>query len=146
MEENNKAYNYAMFLLNIRLRTEGELRERLNAKRYSLNAIIDVIQQLKDQHYIDDQRFAEVFLENLKKYKYWGYYGIKKKMMEKKLPMSVIEDVLSAGLSEEEELGIAKKYFSKEKMVIRNQEEKAKVARKLAAKGFRGSVISKLVF
>ncbi|MCX6797476.1 MAG: RecX family transcriptional regulator, partial [Candidatus Doudnabacteria bacterium] len=120
----NKAYEYAVFLLGIRLRTEGELREKLRIKparggsafggNYNDKAINEVIQRLKDQHYIDDQRYAEIFLDNLKKYKSWGYYGIKKKMMEKRLPANIIENVLSEGLSEEEELKIAERYLKKQ--------------------------------
>lgn len=148
-EENahlNKTYDYAVFLLGIRLRTEGELREKMRLKRYNAETIDSVINQLKEQHYIDDQRFAEVFLENLKKYKSWGYYGIKKKMMEKKLPASIIEQVLSEGLSEEEELKIARRFFKNHEYGIMNYVEKQKAAQRLAAKGFRSGVISKIIF
>lgn len=165
-DEISNGMNYAMFLLNIRLRTEGELRGKLKAKSYKftqhrseasgagLKIIDDVIRRLKDRHYIDDQRYAEVFLENLKKYKSWGYYGVKKKLMEKKLPMPIIENVLSEGLSEEEELEIAKRFIKKaNSLPLRgraeggvSREQRTKLARKLAAKGFRGSVVAKLVF
>jgi len=146
MEENQKAYDYAMFLLNLRLRTEGELREKMRSKKYESGVVDEVIKRLKDLHYIDDQRFAEVYLENLKKYKSWGFYGIKKKLMEKRLPMPLIESVLSEGFSEEEELEVAKKFIKKYEVRSKNQDEKAKAARKLAAKGFRGSVVGKMLF
>jgi regulatory protein len=141
----NKAYDYAMFLLNIRLRTEGELRGKMREKGYKGEAVEEVMAQLKDAHYVNDRRFAEVYLENLKKYKSWGYFGIKKKFMEKKLPMDIIESVLAEGMTEEEELEIAKRFIKKYEVRSKNQAEKAKAARKLAAKGFRGSVISQLV-
>ena len=169
--QSNKAYEYAMFLLNIRLRTEGELREKLRIKNYELGIITEVINQLTEQHYIDDQRFAEVYLENLKKYKSWGYFGVKKKLMEKKLPTNIIDKVLLEGMSEEDELEIAKRFLKKLEVGIKprkagsapggNYEEKPqneittssdsygarqKLAKKLASKGFRTSVISKLVF
>lgn len=144
--QQNKAYDYAMFLLGIRLRTEGEIREKLKAKKYNVETIDNVISRLKENRYIEDQRFAEVFLENLKKYKFWGYYGIKKKMLEKKLPMPIIESVLSGGLSEGDELEIAKRFFKNHELGIRNYEEKQKLVAKLAARGFRSSVISKLIF
>ena len=146
MEENQKAYDYAMFLLNLRLRTEGELREKMRSKKYESGVVDEVIKRLKDLHYIDDQRFAEVYLENLKKYKSWGFYGIKKKLMEKRLPMPLIESVLSEGFSEEEELEVAKKFIKKYEVRSKKKDEKAKAARKLAAKGFRGSVVGKMLF
>lgn len=164
-EENNKAYDYAMFLLNIRLRTEGELREKMKGKKYNAGVVEVVMSKLKESRYIDDQRFAEVYLENLKKYKNWGYYGIKKKLIEKRLPSEIIESVLSAGLSEEAEVEIAKKFIKKENSLplpvrrslgeggrgrvkggVMIREEKSRLARKLAAKGFRSSVVSKLIF
>jgi SOS response regulatory protein OraA/RecX len=66
--------------------------------------------------------------------------------MEKKLPMDIIESVLAEGMTEEEELEIAKRFIKKYEVRSKNQAEKAKAARKLAAKGFRGSVVSKLIF
>lgn len=147
--QSNKAYEYVMFLLNIRLRTEGELRGKMGEKGYGNEVVEEVLSLLKDQHYIDDQRFAEVYVENLKKYKSWGYYGIKKKLMQKKLPMPIIERVLSEGLSEEEEMEIAKRFLKRhvgEVATSPTRAEKAKAARKLAAKGFRGGVVAKLIF
>ncbi|MEK7617683.1 MAG: RecX family transcriptional regulator [Patescibacteria group bacterium] len=151
----NKAYDYAMFLLNIRLRTEGEIASKLQIKNYKFQIIQEVIAGLKAQRYLDDLRYAEVYLENLKKYKNWGYYGIKKKFMEKKLSSIIIEQVLTEGLSEEEELAIAKKLFTKlnslplrgrDKGGVMTREDKSRLAQKLKARGFRGNIISKLIF
>src|SRR5579863_8870158 len=94
-ENVNKAYDYAVFLLSLKLRTVGEVLKKMVDRGYGEAIISDVVGRLKDQHYLDDQRYAEIFLENLKAYKNLGYYGIKKKFMEKKLPPSMIESVLA---------------------------------------------------
>ena len=149
-----KAYEYAMFLLNIRLRTEGELRGKMGEKGYKGEVVDGVMGRLKDTNYVNDQRFAEVYLENLKKYKSWGYSGLKKKKKKKRLPADIIEKVLSEALSEEEELEIAKRLLKKQNSLpLRgrdkggvSREDKSRLARKLAAKGFRGSVVSELIF
>src|SRR3989338_6815139 len=138
MEENQKAYDYAMFLLNLRLRTEGELREKMRSKKYESGVVDEVIKRLKDLHYIDDQRFAEVYLENLKKYKSWGFYGIKKKLMEKRFPMPLIESVLSEGFSEEEELEVAKKFLKKQSQLSESSKTKT-----LNHQGFRAQTARK---
>jgi regulatory protein len=65
VEKENKAYDYAMFLLNIRLRTEGELRGKMREKGYEGEVVDEVMARLKDAHYVNDRRFAEVYLENL---------------------------------------------------------------------------------
>ena len=141
-----KAYDYALFLLGIKLRTEGELREKLKVKNYKSQVIDEVIVQLKENRYINDLNYAEVYLENLKKYKTFGFYGIKKKLMEKRLPSEIIENVLNEGLSEEEETKIAKRFLKNLDVVGLSYEEKQKFAQKLKSRGFRGSIMAKLLF
>lgn len=112
--QTEKGYNYAVYLLSLKLRTEGEIREKLRIKKYELGITEKIISHLKENKYIDDQRYAEIYLENLKKYKNFGFYGIKKKLMEKRLPAEIIEKVLQEDLSLEEELKIAKRLLKKQ--------------------------------
>jgi len=140
-----KAYGYAVYLLGLKLRTEGELREKMRLKKYGLEVVGQVIQELLSNRYIDDQRYAEVYLENLKKYKNFGFFGVKKKLMEKRLPPSIIEGVLDGGLSEEEELKIAQRYIKNYEIGSMKYEEKQKLAQKLRARGFRTSVAIRAV-
>lgn len=141
-----RAYNYAVYLLSLKLRTEGELREKMRLKKYNGGIIDEVIAKLYEYKYLDDNRYAEVYLENLKKYKNFGYYGIKKKLMEKKLPSKTIEQVLNDGLSVDEEMKIAGRLVKKLSAETKTQEEKQKLAQKLRARGFRNDVIAKLIF
>ncbi len=108
-----KAYDYAMYLLNLQLRTSGELEYKMQEKGYANETIHKVLEELAASRYVDDKSFAAVYLENLKKYKTFGFYGIKKKLMEKRLPQNLIEHVLNEGLSEEEELKIAERFIKK---------------------------------
>ena len=155
-----KAYDYALYLLNLQLRTSGELEYKMQEKGYANETIHKVLEELALSRYVDDKSFAAVYLENLKKYKTFGFYGIKKKLMEKRLPQNLIEHVLNEGLGEEEELRIAQRLMMKQELRIKNQGEgsgnsssedgqvkiKQKIAQKLRAKGFRSGVIAKLVF
>ncbi len=163
-ENETKAYEYAVFLLSLTLQTVGEVIMKMQRRGYTEKVINEVVKRLKEQKYLDDQRYAEVFLENLKKYKTFGYFGIKKKFMEKKLPQEIIEKVLSEGLSEQEELKIAKRFLKKGGSIIEtsvndilpadeprynvyNEEaskEKQKITQKLKSRGFRGNVVSRL--
>lgn len=154
-----KAYEYAVYLLSLSLRTSGEMENKLKEKGYAQETIHKVIEELKTARYVDDRRYAEVYLENLKKYKTFGYYGIKKKLMEKRLPQNIIERVLNEGLGEEEELKIAKRFLKKHEAgsVYKTkktlpgfeedakQEAKQKLAQKFRARGFRNSIIVKLL-
>jgi regulatory protein len=161
-ENVDSAYDYAVFLLSLHLRTVGEVLNKMKDRGYTGQVIEQVVEQLKQQGYLNDQRYAEIFLENLKLYRNFGYYGIKKKMMEKKLPMALIESVLEEGLSKDEEIKIAERLLKKEGLSVKpksddggiryqtyNEESskaKQKLAQKLKTKGFRGDVIARLVF
>lgn len=144
------AYEYCIFLLSLRLRTEGELQEKMRGRGYAPKAIDLAIAQLYDHKYIDDVRYAEVFVDNLKQYKYYGYMMIKQKLMLKKLPRTVIDSVLEENFQIEDEVKVARRYlkkdyqtFDKEKLKF---EEKQKIAKRMQAKGFRGQAISKILF
>ena len=140
-------------------------------KRGYASAIIEqVINQLLANKYLDDERYAQVFLENLKQYKNLGYYGIKKKFMVKKLPAELINRVLDEGLSLEDELKIAKRFLSHSSPPILGgvrggnssddvdgnvqynifdeelSKQKQKLSAKLKSRGFRSEVIAKLMF
>ncbi|MCL5775221.1 MAG: RecX family transcriptional regulator [Patescibacteria group bacterium] len=132
-----KAYGYAVYLLGLKLRTEGEMREKLRLKKYNPEIIEEVLKELLANRYIDDQRYAEVYLENLKKYKHFGFFGIKKKLMEKRLTPDIIANILNEGLNEAEETKIARDFLRKQKAGI----EKQKLASRLASRGFRSNVI-----
>src|SRR5947208_1412825 len=88
-EDKLRAYDYAVYLLSLHLRTTGEVKDKLHGKGYNEEVICYVLDQLISQRYLDDQRYAEVYLANLKQYKNFGFYGIKKKLMEKKLPSEI---------------------------------------------------------
>jgi regulatory protein len=159
-----KAYEYAVFLLSLHFRTIGEVLKKMQDRGYNQEVIERVIEQLKQQRFLDDQRYAEIFLENLKLYRNFGYYGIKKKMLERKLPAELMEKVLEEGLPPAEELKIAQRLLKKEGFAVKSQtdesgglsystfgnvaqnKEKAKMANRLKSRGFRGEVIAKLVF
>lgn len=160
-ENLEKAYEYALFLLSLRLRTEGEVREKMQKQQYKPGVIQTVIEKLTNQKYLNDQRYAEIFLENLKQYKTFGFYGIKKKLLEKKLPKAIIESVLTAGLSIDDEIKIAMRFLKKTGVVLSPKvikeveyqifnsalsEAKQKLAHRLQARGFRSEVVSRVVF
>jgi regulatory protein len=164
-ENQRKAYEYAVFLLSLQLRTVGEIREKMERRGYTSAVIEQTIEQLHENKYLDDERYAQVFLDNLKQYKNLGYFGVKKKFLMKKLPTELIGRVLDEGLTAAEELKIAKRFLAKEGTAIKPSsadeessgitystydegqgKQKQKILAKLKSRGFRGEVIAKLMF
>lgn len=131
------AKDYAVFLLSLRIQSEGSLREKLKKKKYQDKEIEEAVEYLKELRYLNDEEYAQTFFENLKKYKYFGYYGIKKKLIEKKIPVKLAERLLKS-LSLKEEGQMAKRLLEKYKTKTSEQKMRA-----LRSRGFRSDVIFK---
>lgn len=165
-ENSGKAYEYAVFLLSLKLRTVGELVKKMQGRGYTESVIEKTLDTLKLQKYLNDERYAEVYLENLKMYKNIGYYGIKKKFMEKSLPTVLVDRILEEGLPVSEEIKIARRLLKKEGYAGKGEvpaedetityttytdrdseenKEKAKLRNRLKSRGFRGDVISQVL-
>ncbi len=149
-ESPEHAYNYVLFLLNLRFRTEGELRQKMQERGYTAEVIDHTIEALIKERLVDDDRYAVNYIESIKNYKYYGFYMAKKKMMERRLTQVMIEQKLDEFFTIEDETKIAKKFL---KSVMGEtpkkeftQEDKQKLARKLQTRGFRIDVVSKLIF
>lgn len=144
------AFNYALFILNLRLRTEGEMRKKMRDRGYKEQVIEEIITQLYTERLLDDDRFAEIFIENMKLYKQYGYYQMKKKLMEKLLPKDLIENKLEELVSPEDERLIAGRYAKKEYGDLNEikklpNEEKQKIMRRLLSRGFRVDCVKSLL-
>ncbi len=144
------AYDYSLFILNLSMRTESDLREKMIRRGYYSNIIDEVVARLYKDKYLDDQHYAEVFIESMKRYKYYGSYMIKKKLYEKKLPKEIIEKKLAELLTSDEEKEIATRYVEKTFAPLKEvrkfeYDEKQKVMRRLLARGFGLDVAKELV-
>ena len=145
-------YEYAVFLLSLRMRSEGEVRAKMKDRGYTEEVVESVAQRLYEQKYLDDSHFAEAYLNTFKQHKTYGYQFIKQKMFQKKLASVLVEETLNEFLTIEEEILIARRFLEKNfpkyltDKAKATYQDKQKIAHKLQARGFRGQVISKLVF
>lgn len=149
-EDVQHGYDYALFLLNISMRTEAELREKMQKRGYFPQVITEVVEKLFQDRYLDDARYAEVYIESMKRAKYYGAYMMKKKLYEKKVPKDIMEEKLAELLTEDDEREIATRYveknFGKLKDVAKFEyDEKQKVMRRLIARGFGLDLAKELV-
>ncbi len=140
-DDPDHAYDYALFLLNLSMRTERELREKMATRGYMPTIIDEVVTRLYKDRYLDDAHYAEVFIENMKRYKYYGAFMMKKRLYEKKLPKEIIDAKLDELVSEDDQLDIATRYVEKTfgpLQAVRKFEydEKQKVMRRLLSRGF----------
>ena len=135
MDQDEKIYDKALKFLERRPHSCFELKRKLALRRYGPKAIAAVISRLVAEDYLNDERFGEQFLDSLRKYKTFGFYGIKAKLLSRGLDRD-LADRLLAGLTLEEEKKIAKKLLEK-----KASGDWDKKVRSLSAKGFRTEVI-----
>ena len=142
-------YQYALFLLNLSMRTVAEVREKMAKRGYTTIVINEVINNLLQEKYLNDENYVEVFINSMKNYKTWGRFMMKKKMYEKKLPKELIESKLVELVSDEDETEIAERYLQREYKDVELKdlayEDKQKVMRRLLSRGFGMDTVTKLV-
>lgn len=135
-------YGYALFLLELRFRSEQEMQEKMKTRGYKEQVIADVISRLKKEKLIDDERLAESLIHSFTEYRYYGYLMVKKKLIEKLLPKQIIEGALSEWYEVAEETKVAKTFVKKQYGELSELKklpyaDKQKIFRRLAGKGFR---------
>ena len=136
---NEKAYDKAIKLLSVRLHTTGELFQKLKTRGFSNQKIQPVLRELERLNFLDDKRFAEIFVDNLKRYKDFGYYGIKAKLLIRHVPSEIAEEALKEFFTAEDEMAVARRLLSKKKR--QGVKEYEKLIRVLASRGFRNEII-----
>lgn len=130
------AYDKAISLLKIRAHHSGELQRKLLMRKFSREQVDETIKRLIEERLLDNSQFAENLLHNLIKYKNFGFYMLKAKLMQRGLEGSEAENLLKDYLSLEQEKEIALRVLERNKSL-----DKLKLAQKLSARGFRSEII-----
>lgn len=92
------AYRY----LNQRERTESEVRRRLEQQGVEGSAIEPAIATLLDQGYVDDVRFARIFVEDKRELEHWGADRIRRTLLQRGIARALIDETLAAESTESE--------------------------------------------
>lgn len=142
-DTNEKVYEKAVKLLSMRPHTTGELYRKLKTRGFKDSDIRPVLRKLEELRFLDDQRFAEIFVDNLKRYKDFGFYAIKKKLHERQIPSDLAEEALKQFFTVEDELEVARRAVTKLKRQGRTQWEQ--LMRSLESRGFRSEAIREVL-
>ena len=140
----------ALSFLARRFHSERELLIKLKSKSYEERLIKIVLSELKEKSFIDDQVFANHFIEEKLKRKRWGNNKIRSALFSKGVSASIIDEVLKSFNSEEDQneaaLSLAQKKY--EKLKLRESDErklKQKIISFLLSRGFDYEVSSDVV-
>lgn len=146
-EEEMNAYNYAVNLLSRAPKSEKELKLKMQDKGYDLIFIENAIKKLKEQRYIDDERYSEMFINSKINISKDGRRKIKEALYNKGINKEIIDEKLSS-VSEEEEIEraflLAKKKFASMKEED-TRKKTLKLSNYLINKGFEYGTVRKVV-
>ena len=123
-----------------------EIREKLRKMQLAASDANEIVEYLEENRYIDDSRFARAFARDKVKFSGWGKNKIRMALAMKRIPSAEISSALEE-IDPEEYMAVA---VNAAKSKARNLDlsdynDKGKLYRHLASRGFEGSVISKAI-
>lgn len=102
-KERKKALGRALRLLSYRARSKKEIKTRLTKTGFSQLIIEDVVAELKKMQYLDDKKFAEMWVEERVNVKKYGCARIKMELFQKGIDRNTIEQTLKEHYPSDEE-------------------------------------------
>jgi len=141
-EQFSKAKSSAFNLLSYRERTIKEMRDRLRKKDFSEEIINPLIDYLLEKDFLNEERFAEMWIRSRKNNHPRGRKLIYKELKDKGLNRKIINEALNQYLSREKEVDMA--VYLRDKWLRRRKDEDIssyKLKNYLANKGFNYDII-----
>ena len=149
MEDKNQAVKFAIKLLSIRKRSVFEMRNRLKRKEFGGEIIDEVIEELFEYKYLNDEEFAEAYINDRINFNPRGSFLIKKELREKGVAENIVDWKIEELLPEEKEMELAKEAAEKKIKSLNKDLDKNKIYQKvsayLQAKGYAGWIIREIL-
>ncbi len=149
MENKNQALKFAIKLLSIRKRSVFEMKIRLKRKEFEGNIIDEVIEELTEYKYLNDEEFAEAYINDRINFNPRGSFLVKKELREKGVAENIVNEKIKELFPEEKEMELAKRAAEKKIGTLNKNLEKSKIYQKvgsyLQAKGYSGYIIREVL-
>ncbi|CAN5893321.1 RecX family transcriptional regulator [soil metagenome] len=136
------AYEAAVSVLTRRPRSEREVRDRLRRKGYDEFTIDHVIERLRERHYLDDDAFARIWVENRTSFRPRGEMALRQELRAKGIDREIVEKTLAG--AEIDDLGMAIGLAQRQSRSMEHLDDAARQRRLmgfLQRRGFRYNVI-----
>ena len=139
-----RAYQQAMLFLSYRARSEKEIRQNLNKHEFPEDAIEITIERLRDARLVNDNEFAQVWVENRSTYRPLSRRALAMELRQKGLDDETVRSAVSGVNEEILAYEAAQKRLGRLKGLEWNDFRK-KLSEFLARRGFPYSVIAPIV-
>lgn len=140
-----KPLEYALYLLELRDRTESEIRNKMRMKKYDQADIETAIKFLSEKDFINDKRFVENYIQNKQEFGAVGKYKIRQKLILLGLDQKLIEENLVKINSESEfdhAHELAQNWLKKHQ---KDEKTYQKLGSFLARKGFEIDIVKEVL-
>lgn len=148
-EEQECANNYALRLLNFKMRTEKEIERKMKEKEYTDDIIEKTIKLLKDYKYLNDEDYARKFIRDSSNLKNMGQERIKRELYMKGIDPEItrreIEDIIDVDQEYEKAMEMA---IKKRNTTYKNDDKNAlyrKLGGFLQRKGYSMDIVMKIL-
>ena len=148
-EEQECANNYGLRLLNFKMRTEQEIRNRMKEKEYSEDVVDTTIEYLYYLNYLDDEEYARKFIKDKSNLKNMGKERIKRELYAKGIDKEIINIQIEDIVDEDEEYEKAMEMAIKKLETTYKNDDKNAKYRKLGGflqrKGYSMNIVFKIL-
>jgi regulatory protein len=141
------AKDQAYEFLRRRERSEREVRDHLRGKGHDVEVVEAVIQRLQELDYVNDRRFAQLWVKNRAFSKQKGSEFLKKELLEKGISLGLIEDIVEAEFDPGNEYVVALECAKKKLKSYPKDPDtwKGKLWRFLTQRGFQSEIIADVI-
>jgi regulatory protein len=135
-----QALDRTIHFLGYRLRTEAEIRKKLSGE-YSEDIIDQTVQKLYEYSYLDDQLWASEMVRSAREIGK-GEQWLREKAWKAGLEGQVLKEAIAQDYPHETQVESVVDYCQSQKISFESWEDRNRIWRRLAGRGFHPSVIN----
>ena len=138
-----EALSYTMDLCSRQEKCSSEIREKLQKFKLPGAHVEKVLQTLKKERFIDESRYAGMFVRDKLRFNRWGRIKIRYMLLAKQIPEEIIRDAID-GIDDQNYLEILKEELIKKRRQIKDNNPfnvRNKLARFGQQRGFESGLI-----
>jgi regulatory protein len=145
--EFQKIYQNILRFASLRPRSEKEFRDWLKRKKVHESIIPELLGKLVHLDLIDDEKFARWWIDSRLTFKSKGPVALKMELQQKGIDRNVAKKLIEELVSENTQIGMAKKLLENKKNKWENLEgfeKRKKITEIVLSKGFGWDIVRKL--
>jgi len=146
-DSENELYEYAIGALGRRMRSVAELKRMLRPRveaetEYGQTLVELVIRRLKDQGYLNDEKYASAYSSFRRDNEKFGRFRVISDLKAKGVHGQVIEKAVTSAYNAINEERLAREYLRRKRLVKpKDQKQTARIFRQLLRAGFSSKII-----